>query len=264
MNDAELTPVQRIGDYWFKRDDLFETCGVHGGKARAAYDQITKAVSDGFNGIATAGARESPQCEIVSSICEKLGVRCALFMPSGKPTSVMENICGNRLSTIFPQRARYNNVLCSRARKYALENGWFYVPFGMESVETVRTTSKQVQNIPDGVNRIVCPVGSGMSMASILNGLSHFGRYDVEVVGVQVGKRAEKTIRRFYGDGDSKKIRFSLVDSGVDYHKPASLTSFCGIDLDPIYEAKCVPFLEQGDLLWIVGHRKHTTITEKQ
>jgi hypothetical protein len=31
------------------------------------------------------------------------------------------------------------------------------------------------------------------------------------------------------------------------------------IELDPIYEAKCVGHLVPGDLLWIVGHREKTT-----
>lgn len=28
------------------------------------------------------------------------------------------------------------------------------------------------------------------------------------------------------------------------------------VELDKIYEAKCIPFLKEGDLLWIVGKRK--------
>lgn len=32
MNVEELTPVERRGDYWFKRDDLFEVYGARGGE----------------------------------------------------------------------------------------------------------------------------------------------------------------------------------------------------------------------------------------
>lgn len=256
MEQNELTPVQRVGEYWLKRDDLFEVCGVKGGKARAAYEQIKKAVAAGTPGIVTAGARESTQCEIVSALCDKMGVKCAFIMPQGKDTSVIENIRKSPLSSIMPQRAGYNNVLCSRAKQYAIESGWFYLPFGMEFLENVEITSRQVQNIPQEVKRIVCPVGGGMSMASVLNGLTRFNRYDVEVVGVQVGKRAAKTIDKFYDPFLLPKVKFSLVDAGVDYHKQAGETNLCGVELDPIYEAKCLPFLKPGDLLWVVAHRK--------
>ena len=37
VTDPEaLTPVERRGDVWLKRDDLFELGGARGGKARAA------------------------------------------------------------------------------------------------------------------------------------------------------------------------------------------------------------------------------------
>lgn len=46
-----------------------------------------------------------------------------------------------------------------------------------------------------------------------------------------------------------------LVQSPLDNGTPAEVTTFEGVALDPFYEAKCVPFLEPGDLLWVVGHR---------
>jgi hypothetical protein len=41
-----------------------------------------------------------------------------------------------------------------------------------------------------------------------------------------------------------------------DYHKPAAAVTHCGLTLDPYYEAKCLPFMEPDDLLWIVGIRQ--------
>ena len=29
-----------------------------------------------------------------------------------------------------------------------------------------------------------------------------------------------------------------------------------GVKLDPIYEGKCYPYLQEGDLLWIVGYHE--------
>ena len=45
-----------------------------------------------------------------------------------------------------------------------------------------------------------------------------------------------------------------LVDSGVPYDK--GIEADFPIKIDPIYEAKCVKFLQPGDLLWVVGIRE--------
>ena len=256
MNVEELTPVERRGDYWFKRDDLFEVYGARGGKARAAFQLISQALAQGFKGIATAGARESPQCEIVSCICEALRVPCFLFMPRGRETSVLKTISQNTFSQVVVQRVGYNNVIAAHAREYARANGLFYVPFGMECAENVKTTMQQAQNVPQGVRRVVVPFGSGMSMACVLNGLTLFRRYDVRVLGVQVGRRSLKNLEKFYQPFLGCKVDFELVASPLDYHDAPAETSLCGVELDPIYEAKCVPFMQPGDLLWVVGHRR--------
>ncbi|KKK60758.1 hypothetical protein LCGC14_3021180, partial [marine sediment metagenome] len=41
----------------------------------------------------------------------------------------------------------------------------------------------------------------------------------------------------------------------VDYHTNVD-AKIGGIKLDAVYEAKCIPFLEPGDLFWIVGIRR--------
>ena len=115
---------------------------------------------------------------------------------------------------------------------------------------------KQVQNIPAEVKRIVVPFGSGMSMACVLNGLTNFGRFDVSVLGVQVGRKSTKNLEKFYDPFLLGRVDFKLVSSELDYHDSPKETCFCGIDLDPIYESKCIPFMRPGDLLWVVGHRK--------
>jgi hypothetical protein len=48
----------------------------------------------------------------------------------------------------------------------------------------------------------------------------------------------------------------TLIESGSDYHAPAPVCEYDGITLDPHYEAKCIPFLLAGDLLWVVGIRQ--------
>jgi hypothetical protein len=47
--------------------------------------------------------------------------------------------------------------------------------------------------------------------------------------------------------------RCQLVRSKLDFDKPAPDVRLGDVELDPIFEAKCLPFLEPGDLFWVVG-----------
>ena len=46
-----------------------------------------------------------------------------------------------------------------------------------------------------------------------------------------------------------------IVKSTLPYHKEAEEIHLGGLLLDPIYEAKCLPYLEKDDLFWVVGIR---------
>ena len=253
-----MTPIEYIDGYYFKRDDKYEIFGTKGGKARSAYQLIQQGIEKGFDNFVTAGSRMSPQCEIVSTICEAMGVNCHLFMPSGKETSVLYNIAKNKKSTIYKCEVGYNSVICSRAKKFADEKKYFHIPFGMECEENIEITKHQVRNIPQSIKRIVIPCGSGMSLISVVKGLQYYNMGSIKVIGVQVGKNPIDNLNKFLGIKNSlfgTDINYEIVKSQLDYHQMPTDTTFCGIELDPIYEAKCIPFMEKGDLLWIVGKR---------
>lgn len=255
VNDlSALTPVKYYENegIWLKRDDLFEVHGVHGGKARSAYQVILELLEQGYDTIVTAGSRQSPQCEIVSYICEGLGVDCVLFMPFGGDTSVITHIKNNSHTRIERVRPGYNNIIVARAREYAQNRGCGYVPFGMECAKNVEVTSEQVKNIPDEVERVVIPVGSGMSFSSIISGMTKYG-INKPVLGVRVGKDPTKIINE-YAFG-LEFVDYEIVTSEVDYH--TAVEAYVGdYQLDPIYEGKCREFLQKGDMLWVVGRRK--------
>lgn len=255
VTDIEaLTPVTYDKDsgIYLKRDDLFEVYGSHGGKARSAYQLILQLIEQGYSTIVTAGSRQSPQCEIVSMICEGIGIDCKLFMPNGEDTSVIKNIKNNSYTEIIRVRPAYNNVLIARSREFADKYSCGYVPFGMECLENVEITSKQVQNIPKEVKRIVMPVGSGMSISSVATGMLEYG-IDKPLLGIRVGKDPIKTIYNYCNGIDF--LNWNLEVSKVDYH--TNVEAYVGgYRLDPIYEAKCREYLQEGDLLWVVGRRK--------
>ena len=248
----ETTPIEKVGNIYLKRDDKFEIYGVKGGKARSAYQLIKQGLEDGYKEFVTAGSRMSPQCELVSCLCQNMNVKCHLFMPKGKDTSVILNINKNDLSEIHRTKIGYNSVICKWSYDYSVENNFCYIPFGMEREENIEVTKHQVVNIPKEVKRIVMPVGSGMSFISVANGLEYYNRTDIKILGVSVGKDVTKNIEKYL---KAPNVKYTIVKSDLDYEKEAKIFNIGNVELDKIYEAKCLPFLRDGDLLWIVGKR---------
>lgn len=240
-----LTPIEKVDGVFVKRDDLFSIAGVSGGKARTCW-----ALAQGARGLVTAGSRHSPQVPIVASIAAELGVPCRIHIPHGinTPTVVWAIQHGAKIVRETPG---YNGVIISRAVRDAEQSGYTYIPFGMECAEAVNETLVQTNNIPQEVKRIVVPVGSGMSLAGILTGMVANG-IRVPVVGVRVGadptRRLDQYAPLFW------RTMVSLVKSKHKYEDHLQVR-MGNIELDPIYEAKCVEYLQEGDLLWVVGRR---------
>lgn len=242
-----LTPIQPISDgRWMKRDDLFEVAGVRGGKVRTCL-----ALAAGAPGLVTAGARMSPQAAIVAAIAQHTGVPARIHTPGGSRSAILQ-YCEARGAEVVQHNPGYNTVIVARAREDAAASGWTEIPFGMECQEAIHQTRRQAQAIPSGVQRIVVPCGSGMSLAGLLWGLQDVGR-PIPVLAVQVGANPKKRLAQYAPPGWESQV--TLVKCQGAYHTPAVETVLEGVQLDPIYEAKCIPFLQPGDLLWVVGVR---------
>lgn len=244
---TDLTPVQKKDVFWVKRDDLFTIAGVRGGKVRSCWH-----LAQGAKGVVTAGSRSSPQVNIVASIAQELGIPCHCHIPMG-PLLPEVAIAKSKGAKIIQHKAGYNSVIVARAREDAKATGFKEIPFGMECIEAVEQTQGQVKNIPNTVDRIVMPVGSAMSLCGVIRGLEALGRR-TPVLGIIVGADPQKRVSRFCPDYQNLKFE----KSKLDYHEPVAdcMSMFQGIMLDPIYEAKCKPFLRAGDCLWIVGVRE--------
>ena len=253
----DLTPVETHGDIWLKREDHYVFGGVRGAKVRTCMLLVERAREQGV-GVITAGSRQSPQVNFVAQIAAALGVKCRAHVPSGDLTPELLAARGAGCELIQHQ-AGYNTVIVARAREDALQSGWVEIPYGMEAPEAVEFTKPQVANIPDGVERIVNSVGSGMTLAGILWGLVEAGR-DIPVVGVCVGHPPLERLDRHAPPGWRDMV--TIVDHPSDYHDEAAVTVFRGVQLDPWYEAKCIPTLQPGDLLWVSAIRPSVVFAE--
>ncbi len=256
MGDNGFTPLQHLDTYWAKREDLYEVAGVNGGKARTCWR-----LAHGATGLVSAGSRFSPQAKIVAHVAEALGIPSRLHVPAGPETPELLDARSHG-AVIVSERPGYNTVIVSRAKADAAARGWTYIPFGMECGEAVEETRAQVCGIPSEVKRIVVPVGSGMSLAGILWGIVDINALDpqwnqgvpVPVLGVVVGANPEKRLCQ-YAPPDWRDM-VDLVQSDYSYDEQVDAKAkWPWFDLDPHYEAKCVEFLQPGDLFWIVGNR---------
>lgn len=245
----ELTPVYRVNDYWVKRDDLYQVFDVVGAKARQAYGIISKSDKDT---VVTAGSRFSPQIQIVANICKNLNKKCRCHTIRGKDTEELKIAIGDGAQIIHHEDTWHNSVIIARAKKDAEENNCLNVPFGMESWESIYQTALQTKNLPKEVKHIVITAGSGMNLCGVLWGLILTNRTDVKVTGVSVGYNVQKTLKK-YAPLNIKNL--TVVKSELGYEDKV-FEKVGDIELDPIYESKCVPYLEPNCLFWIIGKRR--------
>jgi len=245
-----MTPVERHGEYLVKRDDAWNRDGASGAKSRVMF----RIASAADAGIITVGVRRSPQIERAALTAQAIGIPCRVHVPDGKDTPEIETCRAAGAEVIKHSNGRLT-VLRARFRDdVARHPGWVAVPFGMGIDAYAEDVAAQVANIPDGVIRIVVPCGSGMTAAGILRGLDAQGRDDVRVVGVVLGHDPAEYLDTFAGKG--WRDRVDLVKSEQDFEDDASVATLGSLNLDPMYEAKCLPHLQPGDLLWCVGIRR--------
>jgi len=253
------TPIEKSGNLYFKRDDYFIVNGAGGGKSRSCLYLATELNKDNKD-LVTAGSRLSPQINIVSKIAEHLGLKSYAHCPSGELSDVLNDAVKHGINLVR-HKVGYNNVIIKRAKDDCLDNDRFYIPFGMECEEAVNQTAGQVKDIPTDVKRIIIPVGSGMSLAGVLTGLVD-NNIKIPVLGVVTGadptKRLDKYAPVFW------RTMMTFAKSELDYHKKVVDNVLNGINLDPIYESKCIPFVKDGDLFWIVGNRKNSGLKERK
>lgn len=246
----DITPVEEHGGVLVKRDDAWTRGGASGAKARAMF---TAAQAIGAEGIVSAGARISPQLERAALVAHALGIPCRLHTGAGRDTP--ETATAARAGAeILRHRPGRLNVIKARFREDAARlaaAGWLVIPYGMEHDTYLEEVAHQAAHLPrTGYARIVVPTGSGMTLAGVLRGLDQADN-PVPVLGVLVGGDPTERLDRY---APGWRSRVETVTSRLPYerHAPNRLGDLI---LDPVYEAKCLPYLREGDLLWAVGIR---------
>lgn len=243
-----ITPVEVHGGLLVKREDAWCRSGASGAKARAMFAAAWQAA-----GIVTAGSRISPQLERAALVAHALHVPARLHTGTGRPTdeTLLAEAAGAELVRHRPARL---SVIRARYRTDASQlgpRGWAPIPYGMEHPAYLEQVTAQAGHLPaSGYRRIVVPVGSGITLAAICRGLNTAGRR-TPVLGVRVGGDPTAVLDRY---APTWRRRVTLTASG-DTFTDAADNRLGDLVVDPHYEAKCLPHLRDGDLLWTVGLR---------
>lgn len=84
LHTATPTPVERHGDHWVKRDDMFRVGDSCGGKVRICLQLATAGRDQGAHTLVTAGSRHSPQVTFAGIGLDPIyEAKCVRFLLAG-------------------------------------------------------------------------------------------------------------------------------------------------------------------------------------
>ena len=282
-NINDITPVDNINGIFFKRDDLyipFDDIPLSGGKVRQCQCLINNnlnLIRDKYQSTIVSGTGMlSPQGIIISKIANTLGLKSMIYIGNTSKESLQNNIlmkniifAGNGNSYIdLSSRFAYENVLLSTIRgDNQIYGERFLIKFGINLVDNpdaiLDSVGNQVCNLPNDLDYLIVPVGSGVTFAGILLGLKKFGIKPRHVVGIQIsGYDRTKLINSILGDTD---IEYEFkISKDYNYHHPLKLNiNNSDIGLDWLYESKAYEyvykympniFIDSKVCFWLVGN----------
>lgn len=253
---AASTPVELIDGYFFKRDDLFSLPGnpdANGGKVRALMMTIAKAKP---SGIVAVGDRTSTQLPRAAMVAKYFDIPCRLHTAVGDDTDGMAT--ARALGAEIIQHSPGRLSQCKKwAHDDAAELHYLLIPWGNAMPEAILPTASQVANLKARkIKRLVVPCGSGFTLAAIMHGMEQFN-VKLPILAIELGADPGPILNEFAPKDWGEKFDVKFDRSKLKFHDeaPPDDQLFHNVPLDPIYEAKCVPFLKEGDCLWIVGRR---------
>ncbi len=244
--DVDLTPVTVHGDILMKRDDQFVLHGVNGSKVMQALAILDSTQRGGIVGY---GGRRSNTAAAMAAAARERGAACHFWAPSGAMTPELQKAI-DLGATVNQVKPGYLSNCRAQAAKYADFHG---LPCGLVYDSAIDAVAAQVRSLLDTPpTRIVVASGGYVLLSGIVLGLRAY-ELPIPVLSVSVGG-SHPPMAHYLG----KRVNDPLVEHvspDLPYEEAAQETQYDGVRLDPFYEAKCIPFLEPGDLLWNSGIR---------
>jgi hypothetical protein len=183
-----LTPVEKIGDWYFKREDKFAPLGyggVNGSKLRQLIWLVSSAAQKGARGVVGGAVSGSPQHLMLAAVAAHYGLPattvCGSVDVEKYPMLKMARAAG---ATLRMSKCSYAKTLEHEAFKAAEEMGYWLLETNITLSEKRNTDeviaafhnlgAAQVQNLPDDVETLVIAAGSCNSVVSVLAGICHY------------------------------------------------------------------------------------------
>lgn len=247
----QMTPVEALADgIWAKRDDLFSRRGVNGSKLQQALRVLGGLRPEAPRGIVGWGGRFSTTGLAMGAAALEHDAVAEFHCPSGAMTDEMRRADALGVK-IVQHRPGYLTTCYARARASASSQGFALGLLRPEAFDAVAAQVANLRDLDPAPTRVVVACGGYVLLTGIVLGLRAY-EVPLPVLAVQVGAAPPRP-GTFMGDV-IRDPRVTHVQSAEPYAQPR-LAELDGITLDPLYEAKLVPFLEPGDLIWISGCR---------
>lgn len=283
-NPADLTPVENRNGRLYKREDLFRfENGVNGSKLRACDHLISKAKERGATTVVSAASVLSPQSAMAATVARRHGLGSVTVVGGTTPDKAVRHqsirMAEEEGSFLTSIKVGYNPALQSAGARIASQTpGGWQMPYGittprdasLEDVsEFVSVGARQVLNVPDEVETIVLPFGSGNTAMGVLAGLSllHYPAALKRIVLMTIGPD-----RRQWLEQRLEMLNMSAKGLPLEQiHLHPTFATYGdrmpetddGIVFHPTYEGKVVRYLngmepewwrrDDKTLLWVVG-----------
>lgn len=295
----ELTPVDlvpsigRFDQVYFKREDLYlpfhDMPLLGGGKVKqtiSLFEDIEH-ILNRFNGVVTYVSVNSPQAVIVVKVSRVMGYDTHItigvndklenIIKKHKPVSECVKL-GAKVHNVA--KIGYNNVLLAKTQELADAEKLYIVHFGInidEAPESLTNTiSTQVQNIPDELDAIVVPVGSGIQFAAIIAGIKKYKKKVGKIIGIQIsGYDRSKTINNILMRLNADDMEYiQIVDKTYpySYHVDAPIINenepSKSFNMNVVYESKAWKYFINNKkdfgltrkskiMYWVVGNNNY-------
>jgi len=280
INYRELSPIEKHGEIWFKREDLFKPFSdfeISGGKVRQCYalvEQNKELIKKEYNStLITAASIHSPQSPIVARVAKEFGFKSIVGIGN---TTVEKAVKENKALqyseefgaevVLLSKTQAFNNVLYSRLNTLVEETPMFKILFGYhiesnkESI--VDIIAEQVSNIPDEINTLVVNLGSAVSFVGIMTGILKYER-DFRVIAIQPfgydrTKFIDEGIEHMRWEYD-----YEYHQGNYPYHKKVPAVISDTLELDTVYESKAYHMMLDENIVdpkkenvcyWVIGN----------
>jgi 1-aminocyclopropane-1-carboxylate deaminase/D-cysteine desulfhydrase-like pyridoxal-dependent ACC family enzyme len=292
MELFELTPVEKIGDLYFKREDKFLPDGprsINGTKLRQLIWLVGHqvAITPNIKGIIYGTVTGSPQHAYSAWVANHYGLDCigvisAIDIDKYKNLKYAEQ---NGVEFIY-SKVGYAKTLEAKAFQLQKEH---YPDYYLTETNIVVNNKRnnpqivrrfhnvgavQAANIPDHIETLIIPCGSGTSTISILYGLYLNKPKNLKkIVLMGIGNVGSNNIgfiwkRLDYIDPFIKMylrefdfVHYNLNGTGYCKYEQLFKEQYNGVVFHPRYEAKCWRYLKEyhpellndKTLFWIIG-----------